>query len=379
MECYHVNARVSKHLEDIGDLRLGKFVLMLGYCAQAIWCRFRYGVDTFYYVPAPGKSSALYRDWLVMALCRPFFRRLILHWHASGLARWLETRPSVSSRWVTYKLMGGADLNIVLSKYGRADAAKLYPVRIEIVPNGVQDSCGDFETAVLPVRRARLEMRRKAMEAAGSNDPGSSGQTCKVLFLSHCTREKGLFDAVEGVLLANRRLAVLTAGMRFEIKVAGSFVNETEKAEFLQVAHSAEGRSCIEYVGFAEGAEKVRLFCEADVFCFPSYLESFGLVVAEAMCCGLPVVASRAGALPEVLPPGYPCMVNPGDPQGVAEALLKAMLTDNFQQLRQWYKAHFTLERYVEQLSASLRSLESGGETAFADWEHIPEDLKPCA
>ena len=36
----------------------------------------------FYYVPAPGKRVALYRDWLVMFICRPFFSGVILHWHA---------------------------------------------------------------------------------------------------------------------------------------------------------------------------------------------------------------------------------------------------------------------------------------------------------
>src|SRR5580765_7049621 len=61
IECYHVNARLSQRLEDIGDLRVGKFILLLGYCAQAVWCRFRYGVTNFYYIPAPGKRSALLR------------------------------------------------------------------------------------------------------------------------------------------------------------------------------------------------------------------------------------------------------------------------------------------------------------------------------
>src|SRR4051812_39332 len=68
VECYHVNARLSQKLEDIGDLRIGKFILLLGYCAQAIWCRFRYGIRDFYYIPAPGKRSALYRDWFVMLI-----------------------------------------------------------------------------------------------------------------------------------------------------------------------------------------------------------------------------------------------------------------------------------------------------------------------
>src|SRR5271166_4035118 len=100
--CYHVNAQVSKELEDIGDFRLGKLFLLIGYCIQAVWCRWRYGVTTLYYIPAPGKPSALYRDWLVMFLCRPFFKRIILHWHAAGLAKWLETNMQFRSRAFTY-------------------------------------------------------------------------------------------------------------------------------------------------------------------------------------------------------------------------------------------------------------------------------------
>ena len=91
IECYHVNARFSKTLEDIGEFQAGKIFLILFFCVQAIWCRFRHGVTNLYYVPAPGKPVALYRDWLVMLLCRPFFKRIILHWHAAGLAKWLET------------------------------------------------------------------------------------------------------------------------------------------------------------------------------------------------------------------------------------------------------------------------------------------------
>ena len=57
IECYHVNARLSKTLEDIGEIHSIKLVRLFLYCLQAIWCRFRYGVDNFYYVPAPGKRA----------------------------------------------------------------------------------------------------------------------------------------------------------------------------------------------------------------------------------------------------------------------------------------------------------------------------------
>src|SRR5690348_8573245 len=145
IECYHVNARLSKKLEDIGDLRIGKFFLLLGYCLQAIWCRLRYGVTNFYYIPAPGKRSALYRDWLVMAICRLVFKRFILHWHAAGLAKWLETSVQIRTRALTYQLMKRADLSIVLSKYNRADAEKLFGKHITVVSNGIPDPCPDFE------------------------------------------------------------------------------------------------------------------------------------------------------------------------------------------------------------------------------------------
>ena len=82
IECYHVNARLSKKLEDIGEFQGAKILLVLFYCLQAIYCRFRYGVTNFYYVPAPGKPVALYRDWLILFICRLFYKRTILHCHA---------------------------------------------------------------------------------------------------------------------------------------------------------------------------------------------------------------------------------------------------------------------------------------------------------
>src|SRR6266850_5891793 len=122
IECYHVNTRLSKRLEDIGEFHGSKLLLLLAYCLEAVWCRFRYGVDNFYYIPAPGKSSAVYRDWLALFICRPFFKRTILHWHAAGLAKWLETAVQIRSRSITYYCAKNVDLSIVLSNYNIADA-----------------------------------------------------------------------------------------------------------------------------------------------------------------------------------------------------------------------------------------------------------------
>ena len=193
-----------KKLEDIGDLRLGKFILLLGYCLQAIWCRFRYGVQNFYYIPAPGKRSALYRDWVVMLICRPFFKRVILHWHAAGLAKWLEMVVTMRSRSLTYRLMKQVDLSIVLSKYNRADAEKIFSRQVRVVSNGIPDPvppvCGrrSCRGARRALRRAGSCCPARRLEAADLQDTGGDPQLIRVLYLAHCTREKGLFDTLDG-------------------------------------------------------------------------------------------------------------------------------------------------------------------------------------
>jgi glycosyltransferase involved in cell wall biosynthesis len=64
------------------------------------------------------------------------------------------------------------------------------------------------------------------------------------------------------------------------------------------------------------------------VFLLPSIQESFGLAALEAMACGVPVVASKVGGLPEIIEDGITGFVcAPGDLVGMAERAV-ALLTD---------------------------------------------------
>lgn len=388
IECYHVNAQFSRSLEDIGSIHLSKFLLLGFYCLQAIWCRFRYGVTAFYYIPAPGKHSAIYRDWFVMCLCRPFFKHMVFHWHSSGLAQWLEMVVSAQLRSVTYRFLRQADLSIVLSDYGRADAEKLLPQRIRIVGNGIPDPCPDFRQRVLPLRQARFSVRR--LLRAGQPVPadlraaaGSEPELIKALFLAHCTKDKGLFEALAGALLAHRKLASLGAPVSLKLIVAGQFVQPAEEAQFKQMCAEAPP-GAVEYIGFVSGADKQQLFEQSDLFCFPSHLESFGLVLVEAMAYGLPMVTTRCGAIPEVMPADYPGIIPPRAPEQVAEALLKAAEEQTFEKLRQHFEAHYTVEQYLKNLAAALRTVDAAtprsGEPASASPRNadpaVPRGLK---
>jgi glycosyltransferase involved in cell wall biosynthesis len=58
------------------------------------------------------------------------------------------------------------------------------------------------------------------------------------------------------------------------------------------------------FVGYLHGEELSQAYASADLFAFPSSLETFGLVVTEAMAAGIPVVASRVGGIPDVVEEG---------------------------------------------------------------------------
>lgn len=64
------------------------------------------------------------------------------------------------------------------------------------------------------------------------------------------------------------------------------------------------GAGRIVFTGYVPEREKVDYYRLADVLLFPSALEGFGFTVAEAMACGLPVVASNRGSIPELMVDG---------------------------------------------------------------------------
>jgi glycosyltransferase involved in cell wall biosynthesis len=370
VECYHVNARFSQSLEDIGEFQGAKIFLILFYCLQAIWCRFRYGVENLYYVPAPGKAVAVYRDWLVMFICRPFFKNVILHWHAAGLAKWLETSVQIRTRAMTYRLFRPVDLSIVLSRYNIADAEKLLSRKVRIVSNGAPDPCPDFAHSILPRRRARFAARARLSAGENPGTPettlaGGDPETVRVLFLAHCTREKGLFDAMEGVVRANRELAARHAPVRMKLSVAGNFVNGAEKLEFNRVLENPEFAGAVDYLGFVSGAEKSRVLREADLFCFPTryYGENQPVNLIEAMAFGLPIVTTRWRSLPEMLPANYIGIISVQSPDEVAAALLDLLMRETGENLRENFLNHFTIERHLAGLAEALRSVENAGAT----------------
>jgi glycosyltransferase involved in cell wall biosynthesis len=114
-----------------------------------------------------------------------------------------------------------------------------------------------------------------------------------LLFLGRMSPDKG----------AHRAIAVaIEAGV--PLKIAGKCREPMERQYFEQYVEPHVGHG-IEYLGEVTHGQKVELLQDARVTLFPiEWEEPFGLVMIESMACGTPVVATRRGAVPEVIDDG---------------------------------------------------------------------------
>jgi glycosyltransferase involved in cell wall biosynthesis len=356
LELFHVDARFSDRMTDIGSGSATKLWRAVKFAAQAIRLRFRHGIEVLYYIPAPPKPSAMVRDWIVMALCRPFFPGLILHWHAVGLGEWTQEHKT-GGRLITklaarlnVLFLGHSRLSLPLTEWGRGDVAPFRPHRVAVVGNGIADPCPDFDQALLPVRRQRQQELR---------DVGP--KTYRVCFLGHCTAEKGLWDVMEAVGIANTLEPGRGSQTRLVLRVAGEFPAESDRQRFADLSREIAARydlpmDWVSHAGFVGGEAKRDFLRQADCLCVPTRYaaESFGLVAVEALAFGIPAVASDWRMLPDLMAAAGLPVARVGDHQHLAEALLASIGRDDPARLRAAFTQRFTAAAHLATLAAAL-------------------------
>jgi glycosyltransferase involved in cell wall biosynthesis len=128
-------------------------------------------------------------------------------------------------------------------------------------------------------------------------------------------------------------------------------------------------KDSVRFVHGISDADLVELMGSAEVACVPSLYEGFSLPTAELMACATPLIASRAGAIPEVVGPDGLCadLVTPGD-VGELEAALASLLDDPGRRQRMGAAGR----RRVEELfswRAVAASVAAAYEHVIADYE----------
>lgn len=264
-----------------------------------------------------------------LILCTKALRLpVVLHLHAAEL---LQYHAGLARPWknLVRTIFRSADCCIVLGEVWRrflikdlgVDAAKVVVLR-----NGVP--------------RALFSWRSRPSDCQ-----------LRILFLGNLTERKGVTDLLEALALEP------LSGMNWQTTFAGggSIEPYRRKAESLGLL------SRIDFVGWVDQRGAEELLAASDVLVLPSYDEGLPLVILEALTAGVPVVCSPVGAIPEVLEDGRNAVfVQPGDSQGLAEALAKlgrepAMRQRLAAEGSALYDREFSLEIFAARIIAIYR------------------------
>ena len=248
-----------------------------------------------------------------------------LVWMPHGaLQRWSGSRrPNLKNIWDRVcRAIGPADMVVQVTSQAEAQesAAKFPRAAITLIPNGV--------------------------ELSESFERNPRGERLRIGYIGRLDEKKG----IENLVAACGRVRE-DARAPFELRIAGT--GEPAYEESLRQKINALGvGNQVTLVGEMRGAAKTEFFAHCDVIVLPSHTENFGIVVAEALAHGVPVIASRGTPWQELETRGCGLWVA-NDPQSLASAIerIASMPLDEMgANGRRWMSEQYSWERVTDDL-----------------------------
>jgi len=185
----------------------------------------------------------------------------------------------------------------------------------------------------------------------------------RILFVGLHSKDKG-FDIL---LRACHRLR--SNGIRLELHTIGRWRSEEFRQEVLAFINSANLANVVYFHGLQHAEQKWSVYAQCQVLVLPSLTEGQPLVILEAFGCGIPVVATRVGGIPDIIEDGVNgFLVNAGAAEELARAmrdlaqdcqLRKKMSKAN----RLLYDSRFTVQRYVKNHATWLENCANERDT----------------
>lgn len=210
---------------------------------------------------------SFWRSSADIVLARVLWRRVMLHIHGAEFKTFLDSLPPFKAR-LARMILSACNRVIVLGQ-GWKNLLDCWccPARVKIVPNGV---------ATQPQRVL-------------IND-----DVFTILCLANYERRKGQADLLQAVAAIRTTRPIRVACLGFEAESG-------QQLALLALASELGLTDKVDISGSVTGALKETWWARASCFCLPSYNEGLPMSMLEAMARGVPVIATRVGAIPEAV------------------------------------------------------------------------------
>lgn len=337
-DCCFENMMLAKNLEDIGKGGVKKFFNLLSQLK-----RFKKAIKEFkpdlVYITPNAAGGAFYKDFIVVQYIKRYLKKyspnaqIVAHYHNKGVAG----RQGLFLDNILYKRFFNG-LKVILLANVLYEDVKKYVAKedVFICPNGIPESLQEE-----PVVERHNEIP-------------------KILFLSNLIVSKGVIVLLDALKILKER------SIRFTCDFVGGETDELNAARFAEEVESRGLKNNASYAGCKYGSEKIPYFENADVFVFPTFYETFGLVNLEAMEYKLPIVSTNEGGIPDVVANGENGLICERNNAGALAAALEKLLLDKDLRIQygengyKKFKSEFTLQSFEKRFVGILKNVVGG-------------------
>lgn len=320
------NLSSSKSLSHTGKLNLFNICSAIKNLLNFFYYTFKHAKTTLYFTFCPS-GWALYRDFLIVIIAKLFRMKIVLHLHGQGVK--LNSKKYVNK--IIYKI-AFKNCKIIHLSYLLINDIEDYVCKKNI---SIINNCISSED---------VDLIKKCINDSYSHSYNTNTleRPIKLLFLSNLMVNKGFVEYLETVKYLSESDINVVAYLVGDFKT-----NDDELAfnKFKEKNESLFSNEVIIKKSSAYDIEKYKFMVNCDFMIFPSMIDTFPMVLLEALSCGMYCLSTNSGAIPDILQNDKDGMVvNFANKQGILEIMVNHEKYSN--SIERALRLNRALERY---------------------------------